>query len=140
MLPPTKSLLTVSIFLFFPGMVNWSAPKKFVASWEAIFTLGHFTIPKEKARVYSQIKSSSKMPDHRAFNQHMLVQHNGEQSAKHFYIEMHRTVGTFSSGFKHTNDNAVRELFIYFRKSSVGTCYIEENRKNLLCSTMLTCR
>ena len=37
--------------------------------------------------------------------------------------KMYSNVGTFSWGFKHTNDNAVRELFIYFRKSTVGTCY-----------------
>ena len=138
MLPPTNALLTASIF--FPEMVKWSARKKFVSSWEAIYTLGRFTIPKKKQGSTRKLNRRAKLPDHRAFNQHTLVQHNGEQSAKHSYIEMHRNVGTFSWGFKHTNDNAVRELFIYFRKSSLGTCYIEVNRKNLLCSTMLTRR
>ena len=39
--------------------------------------------PQEKVRV-ALIKSSSKMPDHKAFNQqHTLVQHNGQHSAKH---------------------------------------------------------
>ena len=121
-------------------MVKWSARKKFVSSWEAIYTLGRFTIPKKKQGSTRKLNHRAKLPDHRAFNQHTLVQHNGEQSAKHSYIEMHRNVGTFSWGFQHTNDNAVRELFIYFRKSSLGICYIEVNRKNLLCSTMLTRR
>ena len=87
-------------------MVKWSArekknkkknkKQKSVPSWEAIFTLARFTIPKKKQGSTRKLNHRAKLPDHRAFNQHTLVQHNGEQSAKHSYIEMHRTVGTFS--------------------------------------------
>ena len=75
--------------------------------------LARFTIPKKKQGSTRKLNDQAKLPDHRACNQHTLVQHNGEQSAKHSYIEMHSDVGTFIGGFKHTNDNAVTEFFIY---------------------------
>ena len=61
--------------------------KKSVASWEAIFTLARLTTPKKKQGSTRKLNHRAKLPDHRAFNQHTLVQHNGEQSAKHSYIE-----------------------------------------------------
>ena len=66
--------------------------KKSVASWEAIFTLARFTIPKKKQGSTRKLNHRAKLPDHRAFSEHTLVQRNGEQSAKHSYIEMHSNV------------------------------------------------
>ena len=80
-----------SFFFFFQGWLSGARAKKkkkkSVASWEAIFTLARFTTPKKKQGSTRKLNHRAKLPDHRAFNQHTLVQHNGEQSAKHSYIE-----------------------------------------------------
>ena len=139
----------MSIFFFFAqGWLSGARTKKKKkkkkkekkTSWEAIFMLARFTIPKKK-------QGSTRKLNHQV--KCMITEHSTNirwssimrsRVLNILTSKMYSNVGTFSWGFKHTNDNAVRELFIYFRKSSVGTCYIEENRKNLLCSTMLTCR
>ena len=82
-------------FFFFQGWLSGACAKKkkkkekkkSVASWEAIFTLARFTTPKKKQGSTRKLNHRAKLPDHGAFNQHTLVQHNGEQSAKHSYIE-----------------------------------------------------